>query len=322
MKRWTVLCLIFLQMAAMLGGCRTIEGENSEESDVQGETVRLYYTNDTSTTLHEESIILEEEMSSKERVEQVMRKLQEPPEGFQSIVPEGIRVVYNITLSDTDPQKIQLIQLSVRGEYENLAPNVENVFRVGLMKSLIRMQNVNCVELYANQKKEDGTSGLVKVSSLTQDTVIVNESDENFFKDNIEVTLYFLDEDGDKLVTETRSATVMISDRIVDRIMAMLIAGPQDKSHKASIPEGTVVNEVLLRNGVCYVDVNEAFVKNQVAGETTESLTIYSIVNSLTQIYGVNSVQFLIDGQQKEYYKSNVKINTPLKANMDWVDKD
>lgn len=322
MKRGLLICLLIVQLAALFSGCRTPEEENSRSTDTQGETVRLYYTNETATTLREESVILEEGLPARERVDEVMKQLQQPPDGFKSIVPDGIRVVYTVTLNETEPQKIQLIQLSVRGDYEKLAPNVENVFRVGLMKSLIRMQNVNCVELFADRKKENGLSEQVKISSLTQDTVIVNESDENFFKDNIEVTLYFLDEDGDQLVAETRSATVMISERIVDKIMAMLIAGPQEKNHKASVPEGTIVNEVLLRNGVCYVDVNEAFVKNQVAGETTEALTIYSIVNSLTQIYGVSSVQFLIDGQQKEYYKSNVKINTPLTANMDWVAKD
>ena len=75
----------------------------------------------------------------------------------------------------------------------------------------------------------------------------------------------------------------------------------------------------MVQNGVCYVDLNEAFVRNQVAGEEMEYLTIYSIVNSLTRIYGVDSVQFLIDGQQREFYKSSVRINTPLSYNEEMI---
>ncbi|MBQ7916256.1 MAG: GerMN domain-containing protein [Firmicutes bacterium] len=70
------------------------------------------------------------------------------------------------------------------------------------------------------------------------------------------------------------------------------------------------------------MDLSEAFVRNQVAGELTEQLTIYSIVNSLTEYYGVDSVQFLIDGQPREYYKSHVLINTPLIFNEELVETE
>ena len=152
--------------------------------------------------------------------------------------------------------------------------------------------------------------------------MIVNEADANFFRDEVELTLYFINENGDKLVEEKRTTTVWISEVIAEEIMNMLIAGPQVEGHKASIPNGTVINQILLRNNVCYVDLSEAFVRNQVAGELTEQLTIYSIVNSLTEYYGVDSVQFLIDGQPREYYKSHVLINTPLVFNEELVETE
>ncbi len=246
-----------------------------------------------------------------------MEALKNPVHNYVSILPQGLDITYEVVQNEENGA--ESVILHVVGDYESLTPNVENVFRVGLMKSMIRIPEVYSVELWARCANEEGTLQEERVSYLVQDTVIVNEADENFFRDTVEVTLYFLNEDSTQLVEETRTATVLMSERLEEKVLAMLIDGPQEEGHRTSIPEGTKINEVMVQNGVCYVDLNEAFVRNQVAGEEMEYLTIYSIVNSLTRIYGVDSVQFLIDGQQREFYKSSVRINTPLSYNEEMI---
>ena len=41
-------------------------------------------------------------------------------------------------------------------------------------------------------------------------------------------------------------------------------------------------------------------------------MTIYSIVNSLTQIKDIEKVQFKIEGQVKDRYKGNFKFDVPF----------
>ena len=85
------------------------------------------------------------------------------------------------------------------------------------------------------------------------------------------------------------------------------------------MPPGSAVNEILIRNSVCYVDMNESFVTNQVGNEEQELLTLYSIVNSLTSLYSIESVQFLINGQQRDIYKT-VQLNTAFTFNQDIIE--
>ena len=106
------------------------------------------------------------------------------------------------------------------------------------MKSMIRISGVYSVELWAWQEGEDGSLKEERVSYLTQDTVIVNEADENFFRDTVDVRLYFLSEDGTRLVEETRTATMLMSERIEEKVLAMLIEGPRRKDTVPRSPKG------------------------------------------------------------------------------------
>ena len=318
MKRLCLVLCLLLFMTQALSGCQSISQEESSQEEASREqtsenSVGIFYTNETATTLQEYALELSPDMSVTERVETVMEALKNPVHNYVSILPQGLDITYEVVQNEENGA--ESVILHVVGDYESLTPNVENVFRVGLMKSMIRIPEVYSVELWAWCANEEGTWQEERVSYLVQDTVIVNEADENFFRDTVEVTLYFLNEDSTQLVEETRTATVLMSERLEEKVLAMLIDGPQEEGHRISIPEGTKINEVMVQNGVCYVDLNEAFVRNQVAGEEMEYLTIYSIVKSLTRIYGVDSVQFLIDGQQREFYKSSVRINTPLSYN-------
>lgn len=314
MKRW--IWKVLLLCGVLLCGCTAEEEPSVQTTDVTG-TIRIYYTNETATTLQEERAVINPDLETDEQINQLLTLLKNPPEGESSIIPESLRLTYRTEQSESTGQ--MNIKMYVWGNYEALQPNVENVFRVGIMKSLIHMDNVGVVELFAMAKNEEGISVQTRKSYLTQDTIILNEADENFFQDNVEVKLYFMDKSSTSLVMETRRVTVQMQERLVDKVVSMLIAGPTSDTCQATMPEGTAVNEILLRHNICYVDLNEAFVRNYLGGELSEQLVVYSLVNSLTSCYGVDSVQILINGQQREYYKSEVKINIPLQFNEELV---
>ncbi|MBQ7916255.1 MAG: GerMN domain-containing protein [Firmicutes bacterium] len=244
MRKWLVGRLIMICIfAAVLCGC-TQEPEEGEAAVEGKEVIRLYYTNETATTLQEVEVLLEDHLRAQERIGEIIKKMQAPPEDMFSIIPQGVEISHSVSYNSITEK--QEIRLEIDGPYESLTPNMENVFRVGLMKSLIRLENVGSVELYVNTENEQGGKESVRISYLTVDNVIVNEADANFFRDEVELTLYFINENGDKLVEEKRTTTVWISEVIAEEIMNMLIAGPQVEGHKASIPNGTVINQILL----------------------------------------------------------------------------
>ncbi|MBQ7063723.1 MAG: GerMN domain-containing protein [Firmicutes bacterium] len=317
--RWMCILLVWVILAA---GCGETSGDSSQVLDEGYEWVRLYDTNETATMLHEEQMALSVHLSTEERVYAVLKAILEPPEGWLSIVPAGFDLSYRLEApeGETEEEAFSSLKLFIEGQYNELAPNAENVLRGGIMKTFIRLRDIASVELFADTDGDPATP-LMQVSYLTQDTVIINEKDENFFRDTMELRLYFLNPDQTGLELERRVTTLLMSDRSVDKVMEMLLQGPQTEGLISPFPAGSAVNEILIRNNICYLDLNEAFVRNQIIqSELQDQLTIYAIVNSLTSIYGIDSVQFLIDGQQTEAFRS-VKINSPLSFNEELVSK-
>jgi germination protein M len=95
--------------------------------------------------------------------------------------------------------------------------------------------------------------------------------------------------------------------------LEQLIAGPKEEDHYATIPPETKIMDVTTTSdGVCYVNLSQEFVTKHSGGSTGELLTIYSIVNSLSEMENVEKVQFLIEGEKVEAFKGHVDFSTPF----------
>lgn len=113
-------------------------------------------------------------------------------------------------------------------------------------------------------------------------------------------TLYFPSLTEGALVPETRSITWAETD--VNRIRQVVLALVEG-SHQGlgrALPASTSVRAVFLTpDGTAYIDLSNAFLSELTPGIEAETLTIYSLVNSITQnIPSVKKVQFLIQGQE------------------------
>ena len=125
------------------------------------------------------------------------------------------------------------------------------------------------------------------------------------------VSLYFKNKENDELVPEGRLVDVkLLLNEPYKTLMEYLIEGPRNEKLEKLIPEGTVVNKVELKNDILYIDLSKEFIENHKGGETLESNTIYSIVNTMTQLTEVNGVKILIDGEaDKEFKDGKIKFN-------------
>ena len=69
------------------------------------------------------------------------------------------------------------------------------------------------------------------------------------------------------------------------------------------IPEGTRILKTELKGDMVYVDLSKEFIDNHTGGLEAETTTIYSIVNTLTELNEVNSVKILINGKENQSFK-------------------
>ena len=148
--------------------------------------------------------------------------------------------------------------------------------------------------------------------------VYMGELDAAKISDKIPVKLYFTNDDNSKLLAEIRYIKLEKksnnSESRAAEILQQLIKGPGEGTGlKATIPEGTKVHSPIKIEGkVATVDLSKEFVENHPGGKEAEKMTIYSIVNSLTQVKGIEKVQFTIEGAKKDRFKGNFKFDTPF----------
>ena len=115
-------------------------------------------------------------------------------------------------------------------------------------------------------------------------------------------TLYFPALNEGKIMAESRSITWAQSD--VDRVRQVMLALAEG-SHQGYgrvLPASATIRAVFLAaDGTAYVDLSADTLNDFPTGIQSETLAIYSIVNSITiNIPSVKRVQFLIQGQEVE----------------------
>ena len=128
------------------------------------------------------------------------------------------------------------------------------------------------------------------------------------------VSLYFYNENTKSLTPEGRLIDVKeLVENPYLKLMEMLIAGPQNQNLSKTIPDGTKINKAKLKGDILYLDLSQEFIENHSGGEEQESITIYSIVNTMTNLTEVNSVKILIDGEENRAFKDNkIKFDDPF----------
>jgi germination protein M len=133
----------------------------------------------------------------------------------------------------------------------------------------------------------------------------------------IEVNLYFSDSQAMYLVSEKRKIPQTTS--LAKQVVVELIKGPDSSDLYSTIPEGTRVNEVYIADDIVYVDLSEEVFKNHPGGSSGELMTVYSIVNSLTEISPIKGVQILVEGNERNSLVGHVDISMPLLRDEDWI---
>lgn len=133
----------------------------------------------------------------------------------------------------------------------------------------------------------------------------------------VKVTLYFANSEGDMLVPEVRTISEVAG--IARATLEELLKGPQAKNLAPTIPADTRLRDIDIHDGVATVDFSREFVDNHWGGSSGELLTVYSVVDVLTQFPTVNKVQFLVEGQKVETLAGHMDLAQPVMRNTEYI---
>lgn len=124
------------------------------------------------------------------------------------------------------------------------------------------------------------------------------------------ITLYFGDETGSKLVKEIRE--VPETSEPARAVIEGLIQGPAATSSSPVLPAGTRLNAIRIVDETAEVDFSRELVDDHPGGSSGERLTVYSVVDSLTEFSTIRAVKFLVDGRSIETIGGHMDLSGPL----------
>ncbi len=128
----------------------------------------------------------------------------------------------------------------------------------------------------------------------------------------VKLTLYFPDKDASWLLPVKRSASVPEKE-VIKTIFKELASPPPDIPKP--LPEGTSLLGATVKDGIATLDLSKEFQKNFSGGTSAEQITLFSIVNSLTTLSNIQSVQFLLEGQKQDAMLGHMDTSVPIKRN-------
>ena len=113
------------------------------------------------------------------------------------------------------------------------------------------------------------------------------------------VTLYFENSENKELQKESR----LVDSKILltspyEELINMLIEGPASSFLQKTVPEGTNLISTELKGDCLHINFSKSFVDNASRDEKERENAIYSVVNTVCELNEVNSVKFLIEGEE------------------------
>ena len=145
------------------------------------------------------------------------------------------------------------------------------------------------------------------------------EKDKEEYKEikEVEVNLYFADENAQYLIPESRK--IVQTENLAKQTISELIKGPGSETLFPTIPETTRVKALYISDGIAYIDFSSEIIKDHPGGSAGELLTVYSIVMTLTSFPEIEKVQILVEGNSGDTLVGHMDISTPLERDEGWL---
>lgn len=195
--------------------------------------------------------------------------------------------------------------------------------RAAVVRTLTQIEGIDTITFSVENETLADISG-VPVGAMAADSFIDNAGTEINAYAETKFLLYFANEAGNGLVEVERNVVYNSNISMERQVVEELIKGPGkdgDMGYETGYPTinpAVTILSVTVKDRVCYVNLSEEFLTP--VYDVTSSVALYSIVNSLVELPGVNRVQISIDGDTNVTYRDNVSLTTVFDRNLDIVE--
>lgn len=297
MRKW--LWILLLAIPLLMAGCR-----KQQQMDESG--YRIWYINQDETCLKYEN----KELQSKNEeglLREMMEVMRETPtdDELKPVIPEDVELL------DFDFEHNQLY-LDFSPEYKKMPKVYEVLCRAAIVRTLGQIDGVEYVDFQVNGEPLTDLEGK-EIGLMNEDQFIENAGEEiNAYK-TADLTLYFSNKAGDKLVGQRVAMEYNSNISLEKLIVEQLIAGPPFEGAYPTIPSETKLLNISIKDNICYVNLDEGFLGT--GYNVIESIPVYSIVNSLIENTDAQKVQISINGETNRMFRESINFDTIFEKN-------
>ncbi len=229
------------------------------------------------------------------------------------------------------PQEVTLLEYNLNEEehtlslkfdsaYEKMPNTAEILMRAAYVKTLVQIRGVDYVGFYVGEEPlADSNGNLIGV--MKEESFIDNSSGQINEYAEADIILYFANEKGNQLKQKIKNVVYDQSIPLEKVVIEQLIKGPSGgKDLYPTVPSNTKLLSVSVKDGICYVNFNEEFIKLEY--EVSEDVQVYSVVNSLAELSTVNKVQISINGVTDRTFVERINFNTIFERNLDIIEQE
>lgn len=281
-----------LACLAGLGGCGAAD-------DAEGDVYQVYYVSNSETKVEMHPHEMEAQ-TQEGRLEELVACLSEAPSKLEYKVPFSMGFqVLGMKLEEGR------LTIDVDSAYKELPVTTEVLVRAAVVRTLTQLPEVRYVAVTVEGQPLYDNNGS-PVGLMNAEQFIVNDGNEINTFELAKVRLYFAGEGGTELIASYCEKHYSTNTPIERFVVEQLIAGPDEQSEGLypSINPNTKIINVMTKDGICYVNLDESFLS--VVNNVSTDVSVYSIVNSLVELSNINKVQILINGEVPSSFSSSV----------------
>lgn len=212
-----------------------------------------------------------------------------------------------------------VLEIKFKSGYSAISDPERSLCEVALVRTLTKFPQVKKVYIY-----EEGSPanmvGQAKAFALGPEEIYLSLEESGQQVISHRQRLYFYNSQKSKLVAERKEIQYLVYQSRGKAILAALSQKPEGQDLTSLLDPMLGVNDVKIRNQVAYVDFSQEFVKAYADLGPNRIFLIYSIVNTLTDLDGVEYVQFLINGENPDKYSETQSLKTLFRKNNVYVE--
>ena len=276
-----------------------------------GTAYKVYYANNQGTSLLENVIFIDE---NDQYV--IAQRLLDSMNSESSKECSVIKPV-NVNSPTVEFDSIY-VNVYFDSSYYDMKPSTEVLYRAAVVKELCQIEGVTYVRFYVDGKDavyEDGSN----IGNMSAEDFI--DSSEGAVADVkwVTINLYYANKTGDALIKTKKKICYNKNVSLEKVVVEQIISGPEERGYYQSVPSITKLLSISVIDRICYVNFSSEFASDMVNAKS--NVTLYSLVDSLVGLDGIDGVKILVNGNSNLMYRDVISLDGIFYMNNEIVEK-